>query len=227
MVVSERTGSPATHVLHLGGDFTRKGDHVAPGVPHVLPRLVNSEPGDASDRLDLARWLVDRRNPLTARVAVNRIWQAYFGRGPGRDRERLRHPGLAPQPSRVARLAGLRADGSRLERKGDPPPDRDARRHTGSRRDVAGAWHAIDPDNRLLWRQSRLRLDAELIRDAALAASGLLTTEIGGPSVFPPQPEGVMTLGQMRRPWVARHRPEPLPSRPLHLSSGARRRIRS
>jgi hypothetical protein len=62
---------------------------------------------------------------------------------------------------------------------------------------------AIDPDNRLYWRQSRLRLDAELIRDAALKCSGLLTTKIGGPSVFPPQPEGVMTLGQMKRPWVA------------------------
>jgi hypothetical protein len=61
----------------------------------------------------------------------------------------------------------------------------------------------IDPDNRLLWRQNRLRLDAELIRDAALTSSGLLTRAIGGPSVFPPQPDGVMNLGQMRRPWRA------------------------
>src|SRR5262249_58133572 len=61
----------------------------------------------------------------------------------------------------------------------------------------------IDPDNRLLWRQARLRLDAELIRDAALTSSGLLTQVLWGPSVFPPQPDGVMTLGQMKRPWRA------------------------
>jgi hypothetical protein len=62
---------------------------------------------------------------------------------------------------------------------------------------------AIDPDNRLLWRQARLRLDAELIRDTALWSSGLLAQLVGGPSVFPPQPDGVMTLGQMNRPWSA------------------------
>src|SRR5262249_11095370 len=62
---------------------------------------------------------------------------------------------------------------------------------------------AIDPDNRLLLRQSRLPPEAELIRDAALTSSGLLTRALGGPSVFPPQPDGVMTLGQMKRPWRA------------------------
>ncbi len=66
----------------------------------------------------------------------------------------------------------------------------------------------IDPGNRLLARQSRLRLDAEVIRDAALAVSGLLSPTVGGPSVFPPQPDGVMTLGQMSRPWVASKGPD-------------------
>ena len=81
MVVRERTKDPrATHV-HLGGDFTRKGDPVTPGVPAVFPPLADASPGTPPDRMDLARWLVDRRNPLTARVAVNRIWQADFGRG--------------------------------------------------------------------------------------------------------------------------------------------------
>ena len=81
MVVRERTKDPRVTHVHLGGDFTRKGDPVTPGVPAVFPPLADASPGTAADRLDLARWLVDRRNPLTARVAVNRIWQAYFGRG--------------------------------------------------------------------------------------------------------------------------------------------------
>src|SRR5262249_44347886 len=81
MVVQERPGPPRETFVHLGGDFTRKGHGVGRGVPEVLPRLEGESPGHRPDRMDLARWLVDRRNPLTARVVVNRIWQAYFGRG--------------------------------------------------------------------------------------------------------------------------------------------------
>ena len=113
-----------THV-HLGGDFTRKGDVVDSGRARGLAAAGRREPGHAADRMDLARWLVDRRNPLTARVTVNRIWQAVLRPRPGRDRQRLRHPGLAPEPSRAARLAGLRVHGARLEPQGNPPADRD------------------------------------------------------------------------------------------------------
>ncbi len=81
LVVSEHKGAPRPSHIHVGGDFTRKGDRVDPGVPRVLPPLGNESPGTPPDRLDLARWLVDGRNPLTARVAVNRIWQVYFGAG--------------------------------------------------------------------------------------------------------------------------------------------------
>ena len=81
MVVRERVKDPRVTHVHKGGDFTRKGEAVTPGVPAVFPPLADSSPGTPADRMDLARWLVDRRNPLTARVAVNRIWQAEFGRG--------------------------------------------------------------------------------------------------------------------------------------------------
>src|SRR5262249_19013367 len=81
MVVAERPGRPRETFVHLGGDFTRRGDRVEPGVPGVLPPLGSTSPGNPPDPMDLARWLVDRRSPLTARVVVNRIWQAYFGRG--------------------------------------------------------------------------------------------------------------------------------------------------
>jgi mono/diheme cytochrome c family protein len=202
MVVQERTGTPRATHLHKGGDFTRKGDLVGPGVPHVLAGLVNESPGTPPDRLDLARWLVDRRNPLAARVVVNRIWQAYFGRGLvetdndfGTQGSYPSHPGLLDWLACELMDSGWREKViHRLIAS--------SRAYSQASRSRSDA-QAIDPENRLYWRQSRLRLDAELIRDAALKCSGLLTSKIGGPSVFPPQPEGVMTLGQMKRPWVA------------------------
>ncbi len=202
MVVSERSESPRASNIHLGGDFTRKGDRVDPGVPVVLPRLENQSPGTPPDRMDLARWLVDRRNPLTARVAVNRIWQAYFGRGLVETDNDFGTQGSFPSHPELLDWLACEL----MEQGWSPKPIHrlivsSATYRQSSRQSSRG--QAIDPDNRLLWRQSRLRLDAELIRDAALQSSGLLTTAIGGPSVFPPQPEGVMTLGQMKRPWLA------------------------
>jgi mono/diheme cytochrome c family protein len=202
MVVSEHKGSPRPSHIHLGGDFTRPGDRVDPGVPRVLPGLENQSPGTAPDRLDLARWLVDRRNPLCARVVVNRIWQVYFGRGLVETDNDFGTQGSYPShPELLDWLACELMDSGWSEKPIHRLIVGSATYRQASRYRSDG--QAKDPDNRLLWRQSRLRLDAELIRDAALACSGLLTPKIGGPSVFPPQPDGVMTLGQMKRPWVA------------------------
>ena len=199
MVVRERSQPRPTHLL-LGGDFTRPASAVEPGVPAVLPALA---PRSASPtRMDLARWLVDPANPLTARVTMNRIWQAYFGRGLvetendfGTQGSEPTHPELLDWLATefVARGWSLKAMHRLIVTSAT------YRQTSNVRRDLASS----DPNNRLLARQSRLRLDAEVIRDAALAASGCLTRTIGGPSVFPPQPDGVMTLGQMRRPWIA------------------------
>ena len=153
------------------------------------------------DRLDLARWLVDSRNPLTARVVVNRIWQAYFGRGLVETDTDFGTQGSYPShPELLDWLAFELMDCDWNEKWIHKLIVGSATYRQSSRHRSDGA---IDPDNRLLWRQERLRLDAELIRDAALKCSGLLTSKLGGPSVFPPQPDGVMTLGQMKRPWVA------------------------
>jgi mono/diheme cytochrome c family protein len=202
MVVRERSAEPrATHV-HLGGDFTRKGERVAPGVPGVLPSLDDFSPGTLPDRLNLAHWLVDRRNPLIARVTVNRIWQAYFGRGLVETDNDFGTQGAPPShPELLDWLAcELMDSGWSLKAIHRLIVSSATYRQASV---VRPDGNAVDPDNRLLWRQTRLRIDAELIRDAALSASGLLTRVVGGPSVFPPQPDGVMNLGQMRRPWQA------------------------
>jgi hypothetical protein len=198
MVVRERRDPRETHLL-IQGDFTRKGDRVEPGVPSVLPDLgVGSA---AASRTDLAHWLVDPRNPLTARVTVNRLWQVYFGRGLVETENDFGTQGAFPTHPELLDWLALEFPARDWSQKAIHRlilTSATYRQSSCLRPDLA----AIDRDNRWLARQSRLRLDAELVRDAALSASGLLNPAIGGPSVFPPQPDGVMSLGQMRREWV-------------------------
>jgi mono/diheme cytochrome c family protein len=203
MVVSEQA-RPRTTYIHLGGDFTRKGADVTPGIPEVLPPLGGSS---RLNRMDLARWLVDPKNPLTARVTVNRLWQAYFGKGLVETENDFGTQGLLPShPELLDWLATeFVAQGWSLKAMHRLIVTSKAYRQSSKARpDV----DAVDPGHRLLARQVRLRLDAEIIRDEALAVSGLLSPAIGGPSVFPPQPDGVMTLGQMRRAWKAASGPD-------------------
>jgi mono/diheme cytochrome c family protein len=200
MVVRERAKDPRGTHVHLGGDFTRKGDAVTPGTPAIFSPVEDMSPGTPADRMDLARWLVDRRNPLTARVAVNRIWQADFGRGLVESDNDFGTQGSPPShPELLDWLACELMDSGWSVKHIHRLIVTSAAYRQWSR--VRPDGRAVDPDNRLLWRQSRSRLDAELIRDTALKCSGLLAERIGGPSVFPPQPDGVMTLGQMRREW--------------------------
>lgn len=207
MVVAERAEPRATQLL-MGGDYTRPGDPVEPGVLAVLPPLHAEPEGKARpDRMDLARWLVDPGHPLTARVAVNRLWQAYFGRGLvetdddfGTQGAPPSHPGLLDWLATefIARGWSLKAMHRLILTSAT------YRQSSAVRSDLA----TVDPDNRRLARQSRLRLDAELIRDNALATAGLLNPKVGGPSVFPPQPDGVTNFGQIRREWKADEGPD-------------------
>jgi hypothetical protein len=135
-------------------------------------------------------------------VQVNRIWQAYFGRGLVETDNDFGTQGTPPtHPELLDWLACELVENGWSQKAIHRLIVGSATYRQSSRAREEG--HAADPANRLLWRQARLRLDAELIRDAALASSGLLACRIGGPSVFPPQPDGVMTLGQMKRPWRA------------------------
>jgi mono/diheme cytochrome c family protein len=206
LVLKERATPRETHVL-LGGDFTRHGDRVTPGTPALLPPLPKSTAGGEPNRLDLARWLVAPENPLTARVAVNRVWGHYFGVGFVETENDFGTQGTPPShPELLDWLAGdfvengwsLKALHRRIVTSAT------YRQSSAARRDL----ETVDPRNRLLARQSRLRLEAEVVRDAALTASGLLEPRVGGPGVFPPQPPGVYDFTQVKRKWVPSEGPD-------------------
>ena len=199
LVMQERPEPRETHV-QIRGDFLRLGVKVAPAVPAVLPAL----PADSQNptRLDLAKWLVSASNPLTPRVTVNRLWQKFFGRGLVDTENDFGLQGTPPtHPELLDWLAAdLVESGWNLKSFQKQVVMSAAYRQSSRHRaDLA----ELDPQNKLYGHQSRLRLDAELIRDVALSASGLLTPVVGGPSVYPPQPEGVFDFTQDKKPWIA------------------------
>jgi hypothetical protein len=209
LILRERKTPRETHVL-LRGDFLRRGDRVFPDTPAVLPPLAASE--TAPTRFELARWLVDRQNPLTARVTVNRVWARYFGRGLVETENDFGFQGSPPShPQLLDWLAAefmAPADGApawslkHLHRLIlNSATYRQSSRH---RADLAQR----DPLNKLLGRQSRLRVDAEIVRDLGLAVSGLLNDKIGGPSVYPPQPADEYAFTQVQRPWLTSTGPD-------------------
>jgi len=204
-LVMEERAEPRETFVHIKGDFTRKGNQVMPGVPAVLhdvKREMRSPAREWPDRLDFARWLASTNNPLLARVTVNRIWQQYFGKGLVETENDFGTQGLPPShPDLLDWLATEFMESGWSLKHIHRLIVTSATYRQSSR--VRAELALVDPGNRLLARQNRLRLDAELVRDAALAASGLLEDDIGGPSVHPPQPDGVMSLGQVKRAWRA------------------------
>ena len=196
LVWRDRAQKRQTHV-HIGGEFTRPGIPVSEGTPAVLPPVAAK---GSLTRLELAQWLVDPKNPLTARVTVNRVWQRLFGHGIvdtendfGLQGEKPSHPELLDY------LASSFMNNGWSQKKLMRMIVTSATYKQASefRADAA----AVDPENRLLARQARLRMDAESIRDASLVASGLMTKSIGGRSVFPPIPEGALRVTQVDRGW--------------------------
>jgi uncharacterized protein DUF1553/uncharacterized protein DUF1549/concanavalin A-like lectin/glucanase superfamily protein/cytochrome c len=186
MVMQERPTPRDTFVL-LRGAYDRPGDKVAPGVPAVLPPLPADYP---NNRLGFAKWLVDPSNPLTARVIVNRFWQMYFGVGLVKTVEDFGSQGEWP-----ANLELLDWLATEFIRTGwDVKAMQKLIVMSATYRQSARVTPELeqrDPENRLLARGPRVRLSAEMIRDQALAVSGLLVEKIGGPSVKPYQPAGL------------------------------------
>ncbi|HMF15720.1 MAG TPA: PSD1 and planctomycete cytochrome C domain-containing protein [Gemmataceae bacterium] len=198
-MVLEELAKPRATTIHLGGDFTRKGAKVEAGVPAVLHSL-SAKPQASVNRLDLARWLVDAKNPLVGRVTVNRLWQAYFGTGLVETENDFGTQGIPPtHPELLDWLATeLPAQGWSLKAMHRLILTSATYRQASKARPELAT---VDPHNRLLARQNRLRLDAEIVRDNALAVSGLLTQKFGGPSVYPPQPKGIYQFTQVQRSW--------------------------
>jgi hypothetical protein len=206
LILRERQAKPRETRVHLKGDFTRPGDAVTPGVPAVLHPLKPAA-GASASRLDLAKWLVDRENPLTARVTMNRVWQRYFGRGIVETENDFGTQGAPPTNPELLDWLATEFQSQRWSIKAMHRlivTSATYRQSSNARPDLAN----VDPYNKLLARQSRLRLDAEIVRDVGLAASGLLTRTIGGRSVYPPQPPGVTDVGQSKHDWKVSEGPD-------------------
>jgi hypothetical protein len=210
LALLERDDMRPTHRLDRG-NFLAPKEEVTPGVPAFLHSLISGanvqdsvsavEPGPGTarlapsnnqnpipNRLDFARWLADRRSPTTARSIVNRIWQAYFGTGLVATAEDLGTQGEPPShPELLDWLAVELMDNNWSLKHIHKLIVNSATYRQSSH--VTPELFARDPTNRLLARGPRYRVDAEVVRDIALAASGLLNSRIGGPSVHPPAPE--------------------------------------
>lgn len=188
MTLANSRSQEPTHI-RIRGNWADKGAEVHAATPASLP-VMGEFP---RNRLGLAAWLISNENPLTPRVTVNRIWQELFGRGLVRTSEdfgaqggRPTHPELLDWLAREFRDTGWSY--KRIVRR--IVTSATYRQSSDARPDLA----TTDPDNLLLARQSRLRLPAELIRDAALRVGGLLNETVGGESIRPPQPDGVADL---------------------------------
>ncbi len=191
-VLKERAQDRRPNYLFQRGDFLNpdKSHPLMPGTPAALPPLVPR--GAEADRLDLGRWLVDPKNPLTPRVAVNTIWYHLFGKGLVSSLDdfgaRAQYPS---HPELLDFLAGdfVKNGWARKRVIKQIVMSATYRQSAAARADVPS-----DPQNVLLWRQERLRIDAEIMTDNALSAAGLLATKMGGPSAFPPLPPELREL---------------------------------
>jgi len=212
MVMQDVAEPRPAHVL-IRGAYDRPGESVPPGVPKALPTSIAAH--DRATRLDLARWLLASDHPLTARVIVNRFWQQLFGNGIVKTVDDFGSQGDWPSHPELLDWLAVEFQGVA-----------DGRHPFSSRWDIKRLVRSVvtsatyrqssqasadllarDPDNRLLARGPRSRLSAEMVRDQALAASGLLVEQLGGPSIKPYQPEGLWDDLQSTEKYVQDHGP--------------------
>jgi hypothetical protein len=197
LILEERKQPRTTNVL-IKGDFTRPAEEVSPGTPAVLHEFQSE--ANLPNRLDLARWITSADNPLTARVIVNRVWQVYFGRGIVETENDFGTLGTPPSHPELLDWLALEFQRKQWSLKALHRliVTSHTYRQDSARREEL---ERVDPNNFLLGRQQRLRLEAELVRDTSLVISGLFAPSLGGPPVFPPIPDGVMNQGQVKREW--------------------------
>ena len=198
LILRERSTPRQTFVM-VRGDFLRHGDEVQPAYPAALGASAANS-GKRLTRLDLAKWLTGAENPLTARVTVNREWQKFFGRGIVETENDFGYQGNFPtHPELLDWLAVEFREGGWSFKKLHKLIVTSAtyRQSSVVRKDLSEK----DPRNLLLGRQNRLRVEAEVIRDAALCAAGTLNPRVGGPGVYPPQPSEVFAFTQSKHSW--------------------------
>lgn len=196
-ILTEVTKDRRQTYVHLGGDYARRGPDVVPASLSHLAPLKRAPNATEATRLDLARWIVSDKNPLTARVAVNHVWSRLFGTGIVATEDDFGTTGESPShPALLDWLATefIAQGWSRKELIRLILTSATYRQSAAHRDDLT----EIDPLNRLLARQNRLRLEAEIVRDSALSVSGLMTPSIGGPSFRPPLPEDLFDVGRSK-----------------------------
>lgn len=199
-----------THVLERG-DFKQKGDEVHATTPAALPALLAR--GDTADRLDLANWIVSRDNPLTARVAVNHVWAHLFGRGIVTSADDFGTQGEPPTHPQLLDWLAVEFMESGWDRKQLIRTIVHSATYQQSSRVITSdnPEHqlAYGPDNALFARQSRFRVESEIVRDLFLDASDLLHPELGGPTVHPAIPAAVSDLGyKYKTRWIVSNKPQ-------------------
>jgi len=197
-LVLEERASPRETRLFRRGSFLDLGDVVEPSVPAALGAL---ELAGAPPRLAFARWLVARDNPLTARVRVNQLWALLFGRGLVETLDDFGTRGEAPSNAELLDWLALELIESGWDQKALLTRIVNSATYRQSS-DVERAAYSADPANARLARGARMRLEAELLRDNALAAAELLVRTFGGPPVMPPQPPGVWKSAYSADNWL-------------------------
>jgi len=211
VVVSEATTPTETRVLGRGNWMDESGEIVQPAVPAFLGKLDTGN--ERATRLDLANWLISPRNPLTARVFVNRMWRQFFGIGLTKSLDDFGSQGEWPTHPELLDWLAAEFMHPEWQAQGTHPWDV---RHlirtivtSATYRQSSLATPELeesDPDNRLLSRQTRFRVDAEVVRDVALSVSGLLEEKFGGPSARPYEPDGYLAaMNFPKREYSASH----------------------
>ena len=201
LVLQERPlENPRRTFIHNRGEWTQPTDPVEPAVLSILNPLPNGAP---KNRLSFAHWLVSRENPLTARVVVNRAWATFFGRGIVKTQEDFGFQSSPPSHPQLLDWLAIRFmdDGWSFKKLHRLIVTSQTYKQSSSSN---SAGETVDPENILLWRGPRLRLDAEEVRDSALRSAGILSNKMLGPSVYPPQPASVTTEGAFGAlSWIA------------------------
>ncbi len=205
MGLASSNGVPAQAHLLNRGDYNQPRDLVPAGFPTVLPAFKAKTDARASPRAQLAEWIANADNPLTARVIVNRVWQHHFGRGLvatpsefGTHGAKPSHPELLDWLASefiaggwsLKKLHRLMVTSEAYRQRSDGVVEKwnGGGKASPSLSSTPTLQHSTDPSNTLLWRMNRLRLEGEVIRDSLLAVSGRLNPKVGGPGVFPPVP---------------------------------------